>query len=555
MLLSRFWYVFLAVTTAVAAGAAMLAQSVINTRIDEGLEESLRRDRLQVEAFLRLDARDRLDRIAFITVDNRMGNLLRAAGGTSDDKRLREINGDLKKVMREQVTRIVDAAPKGTDAKTVEPDIAFALDKSGRIIAQLGPLEANPPGSSLATYPLVRRVLQGYVRDDVWVYDRRVYRMAGRPVMAGASYAGAILHGYRFEKPFAHKLSTSLGPTSVAFFYGTSLLAEHVSGDEAGVPQSAELVPILGKLASDQRYAKGERSDVYELQGGGRAVFSLVTGAASDSGVGYAIARPRAVLTSPEQLFERASQNEVSSLPMPLLGGGAALLAALGLFFIWVERDRHLKMLTRKTADIAAGERDRLIVTEWRGAYRKLADAVNQAIDKSVDKAADMAPTAKKKANLDEILGPTPESKNEPFFGFADDAKLDDAVAPSPPPAAAPSPLPTPPKPAPPAPAAARAPSRPGSAAPSLPGSAPAASPSNGADFDEDAHWRDVYEQYVAARKQCGEPVANVTFEKFGVTLKKTRDQIMSKQNVRAVRFTVQVKQGKAALKAQPIKK
>ena len=32
---------------------------------------------------------------------------------------------------------------------------------------------------------LVKRALQGYLRDDVWVYDRRVYRVAARPVMAG----------------------------------------------------------------------------------------------------------------------------------------------------------------------------------------------------------------------------------------------------------------------------------------------------------------------------------------------------------------------------------
>jgi hypothetical protein len=73
--------------------------------------------------------------------------------------------------------------------------------------------------------------------------------------------------------------------------------------------------------------------------------------------------------------------------------------------------------------------------------------------------------------------------------------------------------------------------------------------------FDEDAHFREVYDQYVATRKQCGEPIDNLTFEKFGVTLRKTRDQIVEKQGVKFVRFSVQVKEGKAALKAQPIKR
>ena len=73
--------------------------------------------------------------------------------------------------------------------------------------------------------------------------------------------------------------------------------------------------------------------------------------------------------------------------------------------------------------------------------------------------------------------------------------------------------------------------------------------------FDESAHFRDVYDQYVATRKQCGEAIDNLTFEKFGVTLRKTRDQILEKQGVKMVRFSVQIKEGKAALKAQPIKR
>lgn len=71
----------------------------------------------------------------------------------------------------------------------------------------------------------------------------------------------------------------------------------------------------------------------------------------------------------------------------------------------------------------------------------------------------------------------------------------------------------------------------------------------------DDAHWREVYEAYIATRKQCGEPTDNLNFEKFGVTLRKTRDQIIDKQGVKTVRFSVQVKEGKAALKAQPIKR
>ena len=71
----------------------------------------------------------------------------------------------------------------------------------------------------------------------------------------------------------------------------------------------------------------------------------------------------------------------------------------------------------------------------------------------------------------------------------------------------------------------------------------------------EDAHFREVFEQYLATRKQCGESTAELTFDKFVVTLRKNRDQILgSRPDALGVRFTVYVKEGKAALKASPTK-
>jgi hypothetical protein len=578
MLLSRFWYVFLAVAAAAATAAALLAQSVINARTDEALADNLARDRVMIEAMLRLEARSRLDRISFITVDSKLGALLRQAHDLTDEKKLREVSGQVKELMRGHVARIVEAAGEGSadDKRAREPDIAFALDGQGRIIGQLGPMEANPPGAGLGTFPLVRRALQGYLRDDVWLYDRRVYRMAARPVMFGSEYAGAIVHGYRLEKGLTEKLSKNVGGATVAFFYGTDVLGTYVPGDDRGSPQQAEIATALPKVLADKQFAQGSKG-VVPLQNGGRAVFMPINGSAAAAGVGYVIARPRRLIGSPDQLFQEASQDDVKGLPVLYLVGGALLLALIGLLSLYLERDRHMKALMTKTAEIAAGSRDRLIVTEWRGAYRKLADRINQAIEKEVERAGDRAPSTRKKANLDEILGPTPEASATPFFGFASEP---DAPPPPPapnsgtgtalrggaalagsspsrtraaaPPAAAPMmsmPAPSliPDAPSPPPP-----PARGGGAA-----TAPAASGGgdNGASFDEDAHWREVYEQYVATRKQCGESIDNLTFEKFGLTLRKTRDQILEKHGARSVRFTVQVKEGKAALKAQPIKR
>jgi hypothetical protein len=357
------------------------------------------------------------------------------------------------------------------------------------------------------------------------------------------------------------KLGAKLPGATIAFFHGTDVLGSQVAS-EPGSPQRAELAAALPPVLANAKFQAGERSDVIALQGGGRAVFAPITGSASVAGVGYAVARPRKLLSSPEQLFQQASQDEVKALPLIPLAGAAIGLALIGLMFLYLERDRHLKALLKKTTEIGAGQRDRLIITEWRGAYRKLADKINQAIDKEVEKAGLSAPSQRKKANLDEILGPTPEAGDVPFFGFASDdgGKAPSPPAPAPPPAkASPAPrapaAPAPPQAAalPPVPAAARP--APAIASTAIPSLTPEPSGDNGASFDENAHWHEVYDQYVATRKQCGEPTDNLTFDKFGVTLKKTRDQIVEKHGAKAVRFTVQIKEGKASLKAQPVKR
>jgi len=73
-------------------------------------------------------------------------------------------------------------------------------------------------------------------------------------------------------------------------------------------------------------------------------------------------------------------------------------------------------------------------------------------------------------------------------------------------------------------------------------------------DFDELEDWRRVYEEFLALKKQCGEPTAPLTFEKFKGTLQRNKDALVERHNCSRVKFTVYVKDGKAALKASPVK-
>ena len=70
----------------------------------------------------------------------------------------------------------------------------------------------------------------------------------------------------------------------------------------------------------------------------------------------------------------------------------------------------------------------------------------------------------------------------------------------------------------------------------------------------EEAEWPTVYEEFVKTKKQCNEPTEGLTFEKFRQTLKKNRDALVQRHGCKRVKFTVYVKDGRASLKATPVK-
>lgn len=82
---------------------------------------------------------------------------------------------------------------------------------------------------------------------------------------------------------------------------------------------------------------------------------------------------------------------------------------------------------------------------------------------------------------------------------------------------------------------------------------APAASGWPGEDEDED-HWKAVYEDFQRARAESGESRGAVSYERFREKLQKNRDQLVERYACRTVRFQVYVKDGKAALKASPVR-
>jgi hypothetical protein len=70
----------------------------------------------------------------------------------------------------------------------------------------------------------------------------------------------------------------------------------------------------------------------------------------------------------------------------------------------------------------------------------------------------------------------------------------------------------------------------------------------------DEVHVREVFAEYVAARRQCGEPTASLTLDKFRAKLDANREQLIAKYACRTARFSVYIKDGKASIKATPVR-
>lgn len=589
MLLSRFWIAVLAVGAIGGVSAAMLARGAFNREDVAAIADALRRDRFEVEALLKLDARARLDAIAPMAANADVRKYVRVGRkasktGKSDGPR------NLKEKLRSLNKQLAG----------LEGDLVIAVGADGTIIAQVGRKEARP-GAGLGKVPLVRGALSGYFGDDVWVYNGGVYRMAARPIVDGGRYIGALVHGQRLDAKLAQLLSERLGGASVGFFFRDRMIASHSPTDVVGAPSQTELEAQLASAISDEGLKKGERSATFDLSGRGLSVFSLVAGSASDVGVGYAIGRPYSQMETPFAIFDRTTKEDMDALPKGLLAGGVLLLIGLGMALIFVEHDRTLAAFRSDLTRLAEGRTNELPVADQKGPYRKLAELVNQAVE------AHAGAQKPAKADLDEILGPEPENAASTAFSFGSDPGPMAAPPPGDPPAmpppdamggGQPAPMPPPdafasaqpaPMPPPDAMASAQPPPAPmpapdqlasAAAQPAPNGNgqggraaqpAPAPAPMHPDDDEqtvvkeipdelreaaraEDSHFRQVYDDYVKVKRECGENVDGLTFDKFAVTLRKNRDQILSKHEARDVKFTVYVKAGKAALKASPVR-
>jgi hypothetical protein len=67
-----------------------------------------------------------------------------------------------------------------------------------------------------------------------------------------------------------------------------------------------------------------------------------------------------------------------------------------------------------------------------------------------------------------------------------------------------------------------------------------------------EAQLRRLYDQYVAAKRSCNEDVSRISYDAVVTTVSRQIPEIMNRFKAKSVEFKVEVKDGKAVLKAVP---
>lgn len=592
MLLSRFWYVILGLLLGLASILLYLATSMYNRAGSRALAESLSADSQVVSWYLKDDARQRSAQLIKFALDGEITRQLQKASGAA------EVSNTVRDSALAALRKVKSKVPPeyGFDA-------VFAVDRHGRVVARLG-FEHADNDLNIGGYPVVADALHGYLRDDTLIMDR-IYRVVARPVEAeiGAAPVGAIVGARLLDDSFAKELSERTGAAIAFYARGQRAASAAPPGFESG--QLDQIVRDLGSLDQDKDYQERGRSSVRVLGDALSVQYARLLGEAWALGAGYAVARAPGKVASPLGFLSLADDKDKESVSVVFVLLVVLAGAGIGGIFSVLEHTRPLHVFRREAQKLAKGEIDQLQPSKFRGVYRKIAADMNDGIDRALAKGGQST----RAADLTEVLGDLAGQPAMSAFSFPGDAPESASpmgiaalvgpgapVAPQPKralPVAPRSPLAdraseetdddgmgrgvdegrnpleatlpatgmrVPPAPRRPASDSVEGsegqpePAVPQQAQPAAPEQSEAAGPPRNEPRNEEDEWQQVYQEFLATKQQCGEKTSGFTYEKFEATLRKNRDSLVQRHGATRVRFSVYVKDGRAALKASPLR-
>jgi hypothetical protein len=362
-----------------------------------------------------------------------------------------------------------------------------------------------------------------------------------------------------------------------------------------------QIVSDLPSLAGDTDYAEKGRSSVHEMADGMAVIYSRLPGEAWQLGAGYVVARQGFEVGGLRGVLSQADSKDKEAIQTLLLIAVAVGSIGIGLLLSVWEYNGPLNAFRRQVKSLSTAAGARFAAEKLRAPFRQLGLDLNLALDRVARAGGEGAPIS---IGFEQMFGEAGAQPSMSAFG----------VPPSVPPASpagveAAKPAATsaafvsagggapprrPPRNAP-QPAAPAVPAEPSPGGvpealfaaptggtvmgigqfPSIPPvdpgyglgpgiAQPMAAPADGGQHghvngnghhDEvEPEWTQVYQDFVRIKQDCGEAVEGFTFERFTQTLRKNRDTLMREHGVQQVQFSAYVKQGRAALKAKPVR-
>lgn len=392
MLLSRFWYVVLALALGAATFILFVGARLYNRSGSRAMAESLSSDSSAVEWYLKDDARKRSSALIPVVLNPEIrGQLSKASseGTTSRDNR-EKARLSLKKLAEEVPGEL-------------KFDVLWAVDNSGRVIAASG-FEHSEEEWDLGGYPVVADALHGWIRDDAWVWKGRIYRVVARPVEqeVNGEPVGAIVGAKIVDDNFARAVTKRTG-AAVGFYAEGARVA-------SGAPEGFDKANLdlitqdLKLLDANKDYQEKGRSEVRVIGEHLGVVYARMPGEAWDLGAGYAVGRLAVAVDTPLEFLNKADNTDKEQVPIIPIIGGIVVAALLGLVFSILEHTNPLNTFRKEAARFAKGEIDVFQPSRFRGTYKKIAADLNDGMEKVAAKGG----VPRKAADLEQVLGPIP---------------------------------------------------------------------------------------------------------------------------------------------------
>ena len=211
MLLSRFFYLILALALGGAVAATFVIHNYYNRTTERWMKDALAADSISVGSYLKDDARTRAAELIPLALDKDIREGL-AKASESDD------------VPKEAASKVASGVTRLAAACEPKFSAVYATDADGRIIGASGGSYAV--GANIGGYSVVADALAGWIRNDTW-YQNRIVRVVARPVErdGGGEPVGAVVGITIIDTEFATAVAKRTG-ASVAFFSNNVTEAE-----------------------------------------------------------------------------------------------------------------------------------------------------------------------------------------------------------------------------------------------------------------------------------------------------------------------------------------